>query len=99
MTVASDGALHEVLGRQALGRSLTASEAELARALEAIFASGEHDLEKVARLLEQKSVKRPSGSAGGWTVDVLGQELARINASLDEAYAANGGALVQGRVP
>jgi len=99
MAVVPDGELHKVLGRQALGRSLTAIETELARALEAIFASGEHDLEKVARLLEQKSVKRPSGSAGVWTVDALGQELARINASLDEAYIANGGALIQGRVP
>lgn len=99
MAVVSDDGLHKLLGRQALGRSLTAIESELARALEAIFASGEHDLEKVVRLLEQKAVKRPSGSAGGWTVEVLGQELARINASLDEAYAANGGALAQGSAP
>ena len=99
MAVVADDALHTALGRQSLGRSLTAAETDLARALEAIFASGEHDLEKVARLLEEKAIKCPSGSAVGWSVDVLGQELARINASLDEAYIANGGALVRGRVP
>ena len=99
MAVIQNDGLHKTLGRQALGRSLTAVESELATALEAIFASGEHDLENVARLLEQKAVKRPSGSAGNWTVEVLGQELARINASLDAAYIANGAALVQGGVP
>jgi len=99
MAVVSDAEFRAALGRQALGRSLTTSERDLASALEAIFHSGEHDLSKVAGLLEAKGVKRPSGSAGAWSQDVLGQELARINASLDEAYAANGAALLRGNVP
>jgi hypothetical protein len=99
MAVVSDAEFRAALGRQALGRSLTAGERDFALALEAIFQSGEHDLVKVVQLLQAKGVKRPSGAAGAWSVDVLGQELARINASLDEAYAANGAALLRGELP
>jgi hypothetical protein len=99
MAVVSDAEFRAALGRQALGRSLTAGERDFASALEAIFQSGEHDLSKVAPLLEAKGVKRPSGSAGPWSLDVLWQELARINASLDEAYVANGAALLRGDLP
>jgi hypothetical protein len=99
MAVVSDAEFRAALGRQALGRSLTASERDFAAALEAIFHSGEHDLSQVVQLLEAKGVKRPSGSAGAWSLDVLGEELTRINASLDEAYAANGAALLRGDVP
>jgi hypothetical protein len=41
-------------------------------------------------VLERDGVKRPSGEKGPWTAAVLEQELARINASLDAAYAENG---------
>jgi hypothetical protein len=99
MAVVSDAEFRAALGRQALGRPLTAAENELASALEAIFQSGEHDLSKVAALLETKGVKRPSGVAGAWSLAVLEQELAGINASLDEAYAANGTALLHGVLP
>ena len=99
MAVVSDAEFRAALGRQALGRALTAGEKDFALALEAIFYSGEHDLAKVVQLLEAKGVKRPSGSAGAWSLDVLEQELAGINASLDEAYAANGAALLRGEVP
>lgn len=99
MAVVSDADFRAALGRQALGRSLTADEKDFASALEAIFHSGEHDLSKVAGLLAAKGIKRPSGSAGAWSLEVLKQELARINASLDEAYAANGAALVAGVAP
>lgn len=95
----SDDEFRAALGRQALGRALTAVERELAATLEAIFRDGEHDLSKVAALLEAKGVKRPSGSAGAWSLEVLGQEVARINASLDEAYAANGAAPLRGAMP
>ena len=99
MAVVSDAEFRAALGRQALGRSLTAAENELASVLEAIFQSGEHDLSKVAALLEAKDVKRPSGAAGAWSLAVLEQELAGINAWLDEAYAANGSALLHGVLP
>lgn len=98
MAVASDAGFRADLGRQALGRSLTAGEKDFALALEAIFQAGEHDLAKVVHLLEAKGIKRPSGAVGAWSLDVLGQELARINASLDDAYAANGAALLRGDV-
>lgn len=76
------------LAHQALGRALTAAEAALAEALEEIFASGQHALPEVVGLLQKKGVRRPSGATEAWTVGVLEQELAKINASLDEAYAA-----------
>ena len=45
---------------------------------------------EVARALERDGVKRPSGEQGPWTAAVLEAELARINASLDAAYAEHG---------
>jgi hypothetical protein len=78
------------LQHQSLGRPLTDDEAALALALEQAFRSGLHDFNDVARVLEQQRVKRPSGGAGPWTIDVLEQELKAINSSLDAAYAANG---------
>jgi len=99
MALVSDGELRTALGRQALGRPLTALEKDFAQALETIFASGEHELAKVAAMLESQGVKRPSGSRGAWSLEVLGTELAAINASLDEAYARNGAALLHGALP
>jgi hypothetical protein len=82
--------LHSRLMHQSLGRPLTAEERTLADALEAVFRTGEQDFEAVARALERNGVKRPSGAPGAWSVAVLEQELAAINASLDAAYAENG---------
>jgi hypothetical protein len=82
--------LHERLRRQSLGRPLTAEEEALAQAMETVFRTGEKDFEQLARALERDGIKRPSGAAGPWTAAVLEQELARINASLDAAYAENG---------
>lgn len=75
------------LARQSLQRPLTEDEQTLARALEKIFAAGEHDFSVVVRRLQEAGVRRPSGAAGAWTVAVLEAELAAINASLDAAYA------------
>jgi len=82
--------LHERLRRQSLGRPLTSDEEALAAAMEKIFRTGEQDFEALARALERDGVKRPSGATGPWTAAVLEQELVRINASLDAAYAENG---------
>jgi hypothetical protein len=87
-TIASDARAR--LAHQALGRALTEAEAALAQALEAIFASGQHHLPQVVALLQQQGVRRPSGAAGVWTLAALEDELAKINASLDEAYAVGG---------
>jgi hypothetical protein len=82
--------VHARLKNQSRGRVLTAEEEALADALEAIFRTGEQDFEQVAQALEREHVKRPSGSKEGWTAAVLEEELAKINASLDAAYAEHG---------
>ena len=82
--------IHSRLAHQSLGRPLSAEERALADALEKIFLTGQHDFDEVARALERDEVKRPSGASGPWTVAVLEQELANINASLDAAYAQYG---------
>ena len=78
------------LARQALGRPLHEVEENLADALFAIFATGQHDFDAVVAHLEERGIAVPSGAAGPWTVDLLQDELARINASLDAAYEAGG---------
>jgi recombinase-like protein len=82
--------IHSRLKHQSLGRPLSAEERALADALEAAFRAGNKDFEDVARALQAAGVKRPSGEKGPWTAMVLEQELVRINASLDAAYAENG---------
>jgi hypothetical protein len=79
------------LSRQSLGRSVTDKENALADAIEAVFTAGEHDLAALASQLQVRGVRRPSGETGEWTLTVLQEELQRINASFDEAYARNGG--------
>jgi hypothetical protein len=82
--------IHSRLMHQSLGRPLSPEERALADALEAAFRAGNKDFEDVARALQQGGVKRPSGEKEPWTAAVLEQELVRINASLDAAYAENG---------
>lgn len=88
MSTAAD--IHSRLEHQSLGRPLEPEERALADALERIFRTGQQDFEEVARALERDRVKRPSGERGAWTAAVLEAELARINTSLDRAYAENG---------
>jgi hypothetical protein len=83
-------ALDPRLARQSLARPLTDAEQELARALEAIFASGTHDFAAVAAALQARNVARPSGTDAPWTPALLESELATINAALDAAYAKDG---------
>ena len=82
-----DEAIYEALANQSLRRPLAPVERSLADALDAIFASGEHDFAAVAKALQAEGVERPSGHAGPWTAQVLGEELKHVNASLDEVYA------------
>jgi hypothetical protein len=82
-----DEAIYEALGNQSLRRPFAPAERALADALDEIFARGEHDFAAVASSLQAAGVERPSGQAGPWTAQVLDQELRRINASLDDAYA------------
>jgi len=78
------------LSRQSLARPLSNAETALAQALEEVFATGTHDFAAVAAALQAKGVMRPSGSHETWTEAALAEELRRINASLDAAYAADG---------
>lgn len=82
--------LHSRLMHQSLGRPLSPEERALADALEAVFRTGQQDFEEVARTFQRDGVKRPSGAKDPWSAAVLEQELAKINASLDAAYAENG---------
>ena len=82
-----DEAIYEMLANQSLRRPLAPAERALADELDAIFARGEHDFAAVASSLQAAGVKLPSGGTGPWTAQVLDEELKRINAALDEAYA------------
>ena len=82
-----DEAIYEALANQSLGRPLAPVERALADALDVIFGRGEHDFAAVAGSLQSGGIQRPSGGTEPWTAQVLDDELKRINASLDEAYA------------
>jgi hypothetical protein len=75
---------------QSLGRALTAAERVLADAMLTFFRTGSTDFDAMVETLQRQGLPRPSGETGGWTRDVLQQELARINADMDAAYAENG---------
>ncbi|HRJ70300.1 MAG TPA: hypothetical protein PK812_11920 [Beijerinckiaceae bacterium] len=88
---ASSGSdVHAALTRQSLGRPLSELEEALADAMEDIYASGFHDMSALAEHLTQRGVRAPRSRETVWTIDLLKTELAAINASLDEAYAAGG---------
>ena len=76
--------------RQGSGRPLTEAEQTLAAALEAIYADGFNGFAAVAERLTAARVPRPSGATAPWTEAVLFDELAAVNASLDQAYADHG---------
>ena len=77
----------DLLATQARRRPLTDVEHAFATALEAIYATGVHDCGKVADELNARKAARPSGSREAWNSEAVLNELATINASLDEAYA------------
>ena len=81
---------HQALARQSLPRAVTDAEMALAAGLEQIFKSGVGDFDQVATLLQQNGIQPPSATQGPWTLQLLHDELARINASMDEAYRAGG---------
>lgn len=78
------------LKHQSLARPLTAEEAALARALEAIYVAGVTDFSEVARRLAAEGIVAPASRRTDWTLDLLRQELDTLNASLDDAYARHG---------
>jgi hypothetical protein len=82
--------IYTLLANQSLRRPLDEAELALARALDEIFGRGQHDFDAVAAILQSDGVRRPSGADGPWTAQVLDEELRRINASLDAAYAPQG---------
>jgi hypothetical protein len=80
----------EKLKHQSLGRTLNAQEVDFASALERIFISGEHDFAKICEILTQDKIIAPLSAKQNWNIALLTQELAALNASLDEAYTKNG---------
>jgi hypothetical protein len=80
----------ERLKYQSLGRELTPTERVLADAMLGFFRTGATDFDAMAAEFQSRNLARPSGEPGPWTRDVLQAELARINASLDAAYADHG---------
>ena len=82
--------IYAKLARQSLARPLSADEVRLADALEEIFKQQIHDFDAVAKALTISSVTAPKAQTTQWTRDLLAQELAQINASLDEAYGRDG---------
>jgi hypothetical protein len=75
---------------QSLGREISPAERAVADAMLAYFRTGATDFDAMAAEFQSKGLARPSGETGPWTRDVLQSELARINDSLDAAYAENG---------
>jgi hypothetical protein len=78
------------LAQQSLARTLSQAECEFACALEEIFTSGDHAISLVAKALQERGIARPSGDVAPWSEAILTEELARINSSLDAAYATSG---------
>ena len=78
------------LAHQSRGRELSTEEAALAEALMTIYADGVHDFAQVASELGRRAVVAPISGRTDWSADLLGAELAAINADLDAAYAEHG---------
>lgn len=70
---------------QSRARLLEPDEIAFGDALMAIF-SDTHDFDKVVERLNSGGVAPPSGARLPWSTKILAEELATINASLDEAY-------------
>ena len=75
---------------QSRGRDLGELEQAFANALEAIFAEGIHDMEKVAENLSQRGIQAPSDRDTNWSLDKLSSELQHLDVSLDAAYEKDG---------
>ena len=78
------------LAHQCRGRELDEKESELADALMAIFATGEHEFAGVARQLADKGVVAPRSGRTDWNEALLAEELEATNRELDAAYEADG---------
>lgn len=78
------------LAHQSRARPLTPAERAFADALMEIYATGEHDFEKVAEALKARGLPAPRSGRMDWTVALLEEELVGVNAELDDAYAERG---------
>ena len=78
------------LEHQSLARPIRPREAALADALEAIYIKGVTDFAEITKLLSERGIVAPASGSTHWTPELLEQELATINASLDEAYSRDG---------
>ena len=78
------------LAHQCRGRPLSDAETALSEALMEIYRGGTHDFQKVVEELTARGVAAPVSGSRDWTVGMLREELAAINADLDAAYAEHG---------
>jgi len=79
-----------ILATQSRARELTAEEANLANALEQLFATGTHDFTDIAVQLTQRSIPVPGQSHCQWTLEILASTLNSINTDLDSIYDTDG---------
>lgn len=78
------------LAHQCRGRDLEPQEAAFAQVLMAVYDEVGHDYDAVAAALKERDFAAPVSGRSDWTADLLHEELAAINASLDAAYAEHG---------
>ncbi|UOA29307.1 recombinase-like helix-turn-helix domain-containing protein [Pseudosulfitobacter sp. DSM 107133] len=78
------------LAHQCRGRELEPQEAAFATTLMEVYAEAGHDWDAVAAALTDRGFKAPDSGRTDWTADLVHEELATINASLDAAYAEHG---------
>lgn len=78
------------LAHQCRGRELEPQEAAFATVLMEIYAAGAPDFEAVAAALGERGFAAPCSGRTDWDAALLNEELAKINAALDAAYAEHG---------
>jgi len=78
------------LAHQCQGRAINVNEAALADALMEIFGRNIDDFTEVAAELTARSVVAPRGGNTQWSLELLTNELAEINADLDKSYEVYG---------
>ena len=78
------------LSHQSRGRPLSEAEDALAGAMMEIYADGASDVPALAAALAERGIVAPISGRTDWDAPLVAEELAAINADMDEAYRENG---------